>query len=116
MLRLQPERRSVNSIHLGQMFGTAIASVLRAMSWQLNRQLIVGLDYMLGRVAHRRRAEVPASIESGQCARCGSHQSRRFSRNGVRPRTLVPPCRGWCANAGAACASTGAPGCGPTSA
>jgi hypothetical protein len=39
MLRLQPERRSVNPINLGQMFGNAIANVLQAMSWQLNRQL-----------------------------------------------------------------------------
>jgi len=91
MLKLQPERRRVNSINLGQMFGNAIANVLQAMSWQLNRQLINSLDYMLGRLAHRRRAQVPAAIESGRCARCSSQQSRRFSRNGVRPRTLVTP-------------------------
>jgi hypothetical protein len=91
MLSLLPERRSVNSIQVGPLFQTALVAVLQTMSRQLNLQLIQSMDYLLGRSAYQRRVWVPAWIESGRCARCGSHQSRRFSSNGVRPRTLLTP-------------------------
>jgi putative transposase len=88
---LYPERRRVNSINLAQEFATGIASVVEAISRKVNQQLATDVNHFLGRLPYRRRAKVPASIESGCCARCGSHLSRRFSRNGVRPRTLLTP-------------------------
>jgi putative transposase len=91
MLSLHPERRTVNSINLAQEFATGIASVVEAISRKVNQQLAQDVHHFLGRLPYRRRAKVSASIESGRCARCGSHQSRRFSRNGFRRRTLVTP-------------------------
>lgn len=91
MRSLLPERRTVNSINLAEMFESAVAAVLLTMSRQLNLQLTQSLDHRLGRLAYQRRAHVPLDIESGGCARCRSRHSRRFSRNGVRPRTLLTP-------------------------
>ena len=51
--------------------------------------LEIALTTLLGRESHERRAHVRRWVEqNGECAKCHSHESRRFSRNGSRPRTL----------------------------
>lgn len=62
---------------------------------RLNELLVMTVTYLLGRQAYERRAHLAAWDEmAGRCVRCQSHQVRRFSRNGYRPRSLLTPV-GW---------------------
>jgi hypothetical protein len=90
MPSLLPERRAVNG---GKLLSDTItetyAYLQRLMSQRLNQRLDQAVDYLLGREAYVRRAEVPADLEqSGQCQRCGTHQVDHFTRHGHRPRVL----------------------------
>lgn len=90
MASLLPERQSVNGrAVLNQLFEEAYRSIGQAMAQRLTLWLEAALTILLGREPHERRAHVRPWVEqNGECAKCHSHESRRFSRNGSRPRTL----------------------------
>ena len=57
---------------------------------EIEAQMASAIDELLGRGHYDRRESVPAWVTiEGKCAKCGSHQSQRFSRNGGRQRTLL---------------------------
>lgn len=84
------ERRRVNMNELmaeamAEAEAKAKAELERGMGEKLEREI----DRLLGRGAYERRAEVGSWVEvEGQCQRCKSRQSRRFSRNGGRERSV----------------------------
>lgn len=90
MASVLPERQSVNGrAVLNQMFEEAYRSIEQAIAQRLMLWLEAALTTLLGREPHERRAHVRYWVEQhGECAKCHSHESRRFSRNGSRPRTL----------------------------
>jgi hypothetical protein len=62
----------------------------QTMSARLNALLVGIVDDVVGRPHHVRRARIPARLRrAGKCCRCGSRQSRQFSRNGFRPRQPI---------------------------
>jgi len=91
MSNLPTERRTVNGSRLFQQaLDEAYAAVLSALTARLNHLLAQAIVYLLGRGRYQRRQAVPAGLElAGHCARCHSHECRRFSRNGHRHRTLT---------------------------
>lgn len=90
MASVLPERRSVNGqTALHQMFEEAYRSIEQTIAHRLMLWLETALTTLLGRESHERRVHVRHWVEqNGECAKCHSHESRRFSRNGSRPRTL----------------------------
>ncbi len=57
------------------------------ISRHLNEMLVKIVNYVVGRGHYERREQVPPHLRrEGQCCRCGSTHSQRFSRNGYRPR------------------------------
>lgn len=90
MASVLPERRSVNGrAALDQMLEDAYRSIEQVITERLMLWLEVALTTLLGRQSHERRAHVRHWVEqNGECAKCHSHESRRFSRNGSRPRKL----------------------------
>lgn len=89
-------RRQVNGkAMLAEAMAAGQAALVEAVSQRLHELLLAAVTQLLGRESHVRRARVALGLEqSGQCHRCKSHQSRRFSRNGYRPRALLTPL-GW---------------------
>jgi hypothetical protein len=53
---------------------------------RMSRLLDKAVDELLGRERYERRAQVGYHIEGGECCRCHTHQSCRFSRNAGRLR------------------------------
>lgn len=90
MASVLPERRSVNGrATLNQIFDEAYRGIEHVMAQRLMLWLETTLTTLLGREPHERRAHVRPWVEqNGECAKCHSHESGRFSRNGSRPRTL----------------------------
>ena len=91
MRSLPRERRSVN---VNAIVAESIAEVQKVIQQRLAFEIEQGLDralaYMLGREHYERRGHVPKSIEmEGECAKCGTHQSQLFSRNGGRPKGVL---------------------------
>lgn len=91
MRSVSNERRSVNAKAI---FAEALAAtqeeVVRRLTWTVGEKLQAGVSEMLQRQPYERREEVPEWVEiAGQCQRCQSRQSQRFSRNGGRGRTLL---------------------------
>lgn len=85
------ERRQVNGkAMLAEAMAVGQAALVAAVSQHLNELLMAAVTMLLGRDFHVRRHRVLAGVEqSGSCHRCKSHQSRHFSRNGYRVRSLL---------------------------
>ncbi len=65
----------------------AVHTLCQTIGARLNALLLAIVSHVVGRRYHVRRVQVPERLRrEGKCCRCGSSQSRRFSRNGVRPR------------------------------
>jgi transposase-like protein len=96
MESLRNRRRQVNGQNmLAEAMAVGQAALAEAVSHRLNEMLLAAVTLLLGREFHVRRMGVALGLEqSGRCHRCKSHQSRRFSRNGYRPRGLLTPL-GW---------------------
>jgi putative transposase len=91
MASVRKERRQVNGKQmLTEALTNGQAALVSAMSQHLNDALANATTAVLGRDYHVRRHRLPLSVEqTGKCHRCQSHQSRRFSRNGYRERSLL---------------------------
>lgn len=62
----------------------------RSMELRFMELFLAVVCHVLGRPYHRRRKRVPKRLRrEGQCCRCGSKASHRFSRNGFRERQLL---------------------------
>lgn len=85
------ERRGVNAKALfAAGLAKAQAAVVEQVAAAVGQGLEDQLDQVLGRTAYARREQVAPWIEvSGLCQRCKSRQSRRFSRNGRRMRSVL---------------------------
>ena len=84
------ERRGVN---VKAIFAEAMAEAQKETVRQLERRveqkLTESIAAMLERAPYERREKVGSWVEiAGQCQRCKSRQSQRFSRNGGRERAL----------------------------
>lgn len=65
----------------------AVHTLCQTISIRLNALLVAIVAHVVGRCYHVRRVQVAERLRrEGKCCRCGSSQSRRFSRNGVRTR------------------------------
>jgi len=65
----------------------AIQTLCQTIGARLTALLVAIAGYVVGRPHHIRRVHVPPWLRrEGRCCRCGSRRSRRFSRNGFRPR------------------------------
>jgi hypothetical protein len=65
----------------------AMQSLCQAMGARLTAVLVAIVSHVVGRGHYVRRTKVPKRLRrEGKCCRCGSTQSRRFSRNGFRAR------------------------------
>ena len=89
-------KRQVNGKKLlAEAMAAGQAALAEAVSQRLNELLVAAVTLLLGREFHVRRQQVALGEEqSGCCHHCKSHQSKRFSRNGYRPRELLTPL-GW---------------------
>jgi len=68
----------------------AEASLRQAIAKRLNELLVAIVQHVLGRPYHGRREGIPSwMVREGRCEHCKTGQSRRFSRNGFRPRRLM---------------------------
>ena len=90
MPSLQPEERHVN---VRSLFESALeeahSALLGALGTRMSHLLNKGVDQLLGREPYERRGHVPSDLKGGECQRCHSHTSQRFSRNGGRKRTAT---------------------------
>jgi putative transposase len=69
----------------------AVQTLSKTLSARLQALLVAIVSHVVGREHYTRRRRVPARLRrEGKCCRCGSRQSRRFSRNGFRFRNPVP--------------------------
>jgi hypothetical protein len=88
MPSLLPDRRQVN---VAKQFQAALAeahtALLTALGARMSHLLAKDLDELLGRERYERRGHVCRDVEGGECQRCHSRESRRFSRHGGRRRT-----------------------------
>lgn len=91
MTSVRKERRRVNGqAMLEEAMAMGQAALVSAVSHHLNGLLVAAVTTLLGRGSRVRRHRVSAEVEqSGRCIRCKSHQSRHFSRNGYRERSLL---------------------------
>lgn len=65
----------------------ALENLCETIGARLTAMLVAIVSHIVGREHHVRRAKVPKRLyREGKCSRCGSTQSRRFSRNGFRRR------------------------------
>jgi len=65
----------------------ALESLCQTIGARLTALLVAIVSYVVGRGHYVRRMKVPRRWRrEGKCSRCGSTQSRRFSRNGFRRR------------------------------
>ena len=65
----------------------AVHTLCQTIGARLSALLVAIVGHVVGRGYHVRRIHVPKRLRrEGRCCHCGSSQSRRFSRNGVRPR------------------------------
>ena len=60
--------------------------LLRLIGMRMTILLAKAVDQLLARERYERRGHVSPDIEGGECCRCHSRQSQRFSRNAGRPR------------------------------
>src|SRR5512139_603128 len=65
----------------------AVQTLCQTIGTRLSALLVAIVGHVVGRGYHVRRVHVPKRLRrEGRCCHCGTSQSRRFSRNGVRPR------------------------------
>jgi hypothetical protein len=65
----------------------AVHSLCQTIGARLTAVLVAILSHIVGRGRYVRRMKVPKRLRrEGKCCRCGSTQSRRFSRNAFRRR------------------------------
>jgi len=65
----------------------AVQTLCQTIGARLTALLIAIVSHVVGRRHYVRRMDVPKRLRrEGRCCRCGSSHSRRFSRNGFRPR------------------------------
>ena len=65
----------------------AVQTLCQTIGARITALLVAIAGYVVGRPHHIRRVHVPSWLHrEGRCCRCGSRRSRRFSRNGFRPR------------------------------
>jgi len=65
----------------------AVQSLCQTIGARLTAVLVAIVSHIVGRGHYIRRTKVPKRLRrEGKCCRCGSTQSRRFSRNGFRSR------------------------------
>ena len=65
----------------------AVQTLCQTIGARITALLVAIVGYVVGRPHHIRRVHVPPWLRrEGRCCRCGSRRSRRFSRNGFRPR------------------------------
>jgi len=65
----------------------AVQTLCQTLGARLQALLVAVVSHVAGRGHYARRQQVPARLRrEGKCCRCGSRQSRRFSRNGFRSR------------------------------
>jgi hypothetical protein len=65
----------------------AAETLCQTISVRFNALLVAIVSHVVGRRHHVRRRQVSRQLRrEGKCCRCGSSQSRRFSRNGFRRR------------------------------
>lgn len=77
---------------LGAVLDEANASLRAAIGLRISEILAAIISHIVGRLPHQRRGEVPRQMRrEGQCCRCQSRASHRFSRNGFRRRRLLSP-------------------------
>jgi len=75
--------RTLFEAHLDE----AVQSLCQTIGARLTALLVAIVSYVVGRGHYVRRIKVPKRLRrEGKCCRCGSTQSRRFSRNGFRLR------------------------------
>jgi len=84
------EKRRVNIQEVfAEAMAEAEAAVVKALERRVEEKLRGSIDELLGREAYERRSGVGQWVElAGECQRCKSRRSYRFSRNGGRERTL----------------------------
>jgi hypothetical protein len=69
----------------------AVHTLCHVIGARRSALLVAIASHVVGRPHHVRRQHVPERLRrEGKCCRCGSSRSRRFSRNGFRPRQPVP--------------------------
>lgn len=87
MSSLMREKRHVNA---GQLFADVLQEshewLLRLIGLRMTLLLSKAVDELLAREHYERRGHVSADIEGGECCRCHSRQSCKFSRNAGRKR------------------------------
>ncbi len=90
MSSLLPDQRQVN---VREQFETALAeahtAVVTALGARMSHLLVKDVAEVLGREPYERRGHVRYDVEGGECQRCHSRESRRFSRHGGRIRTVM---------------------------
>jgi transposase-like protein len=65
----------------------AVENLCQTIGARLTAVLVAIVSHIVGRDHYVRRTKVPKRLRrEGKCCRCGSTQSRRFSRNGFRSR------------------------------
>ena len=84
------EKRCVNIKSVfAEAMAEAEAAVVKELERRVAEKLKASIDELLGRQAYERRSGVGQWVEiAGECQRCKSRRSYRFSRNGGRERTL----------------------------
>lgn len=90
MTSLMPDRRQVN---VRTLFESALAeahsALVSALGARLTHLLEQAMEELLGRAPYERRRQVAGEIEGGECHRCHTHESKRFTRHGGRDRTAT---------------------------
>lgn len=87
MSSLMREKRHVNA---GKLFADVLQEshewLLRLIGLRMTLLLSKAVDELLARERYERRGRVAGDIEGGECCRCHSRQSCKFSRNAGRKR------------------------------
>lgn len=88
MARIPESCEAVNARALFEaLVDEATESLCQTIGARLTAILVAIVSHVVGRGHHVRRMKVPRRWRrEGKCCRCGSTQSRRFSRNGFRRR------------------------------
>lgn len=91
MRSLTAERRSVNVKDIViESMAEVEKTIRQRLAFEIEQGLERGIGYMLGREHYERREHVPRWVEmEGKCAKCGTHQSQLFSRNGGRRKGVL---------------------------
>src|SRR5512140_2471781 len=82
--------RGKRHVNAGKLFADVLQEshewLLRLIGLRMTLLLSKAVDELLARERYERRGRVSADIEGGECCRCHSRQSCKFSRNAGRQR------------------------------